>query len=146
MSRSGYVDYDDGDFSNWDMIKYRGMVASATRGVRGQSLLRDILRGMNALKVKRLIAEDLETPDGSVCAMGAAGKVRGVDMKGLDPEDYSSVSHKLNVADCLAREVAWENDEQGPYGMEETPEERFIRMRKWVRSQINDPMIDVIWC
>ncbi len=164
MSRSGY--HEDSD-DQWSMIRYRGMVASATRGKRGQALLRDILIGMNGMTVKRLIAEELAVEDGAVCAIGAAGKLRGVDMSGLDPDDAETVAGKFDVADCLAREIVYENDEAGWSGeyefidrgvdrwgrrdiyshmREETPEERFNRMRKWVRSRIQDPLFDVVWC
>ena len=164
MSRAGYSDdYDD---ENGALAMYRGMVASATRGKRGQALLKDILIAMTAMPVKQLIADDLERMDGSVCAIGAAGKLRGVDMSGLDPEDAESVAGRFNVADCLAREIVYMNDEHGFSGeyefvdgvdywgrreiqkrmRKETPEERFDRMRKWVRSQIKDPLFDVVWC
>lgn len=156
MSRSGYNDnYCDDEPCQFAM--YRGMVASATRGRRGQALLKDILIAMNGMPVKRLVADDLEQADGSVCAIGAAGRLRGVDMSGLDPEDAESVAGRFNIADCLAREIVWMNDEND-YTKErvyesgrwrwrpETPEERFTRMRKWVRSQIKDPLFDVVWC
>jgi hypothetical protein len=151
MSRSGYDDCDD---DRWSFIMYRGMVASATRGRRGQALLKDILIAMNAMPVKRLIAHELEQ-ESSVCAIGAAGRLRGVDMSGLDPDDPETVAGRFDVADCLAREIVWMNDECGythewlpdqRQWREETPEERFRRMRKWVRSQIKDPLFDVVWC
>jgi len=142
MSRSGYDD-DYGD-DQWSMIMYRGRVASATRGKRGQALLKDILIAMNAMPYKRLIAHELEMADGAVCAIGAAGKLRGVDMSELDPEDPETVAGKFNIADCLVREIVWENDECGR--RKETPEERFARMRRWVRRQIKDPLFDVVWC
>lgn len=143
MSRSGYIDdYDD---DNGALAMYRGMVASATRGKRGQALLKDILIAMNGMPVKRLIKDDLERMDGSVCAIGAAGKLRGVDMTNVDPEDPHTVAGKFNVAACLAREIVWENDENWD-SRKETPEERFYRMRKWLRRQIKDPLFDVVWC
>lgn len=142
MSRSGYND--DYDCDQWEMIMYRGRVASATRGKRGQALFKDILIGMNAMPCKRLVKDDLERMDGSVCAIGAAGKLRGVDMSNIDPEDPETVAGKFDVAECLAREIVWENDECG--WRKETPEERFYRMRRWVRSQIKDPLFDVVWC
>lgn len=155
MGRSGY--YDDFDDENGALAMYRGQVASATRGRRGQALLKDILIALNGMKVKRLIRDDLERMDGSVCAIGAAGKLRGVDMSGLDPEDAEGVASRFNVADCLAREIVWENDECDlTHEIEwrdgkrcwrkETPEERFDRMRKWVRHHIKDPLFDVVWC
>jgi hypothetical protein len=141
MSRSGYNE--DCDDDQWSFIMYRGMVASATRGRRGQALLKDVLIAMNGMPLKRLIAHELEQ-DGAVCAIGAAGKLRGVDMSNLDPDDPETVAGRFDVADCLAREIVWKNDECGR--RKETPEERFRRMRKWVRSQIKDPMFDVVWC
>lgn len=143
MSRSGYDEYDDSDNANWNMIKWRGMVASATRGKRGQALFKDILIGLNGMSVKQLIKGDLVAADGAVCALGAAGKLRRIDMYDLDPEDSESVAGKFDIADCLAREVVYENDD-GEW--RETPEQRFERMRKWVRSQIKDPLFDVVWC
>ena len=165
MSRSGYSD-DYGDDDPLALGRYRAMVASATRGKRGQALLKDILIGMNGMPVKRLIKEELEQSDGAVCAIGAAGKLRGVDMSGLDPEDAETVAGRFNIADCLAREIVWMNDESGWSGeyvfvdgvdywghrgihkrmRKETPEECFDRMRKWVRAQITDPLFDVVWC
>lgn len=142
MSRSGYSD-DYGDDDPLALGRYRAMVASATRGRRGQALLKDILIAMNGMPDKRLIAHELEQ-EGAVCAIGAAGKLRGVDMSKLDPEDIETVAGKFDIADCLAREVVWENDECGR--RKETPEERFRRMRKWLRSQIKDPLFDVVWC
>lgn len=143
MSRSGYDD--DYDYDDWSFAMYRGQVASAARGKRGQALLKDILIAMNGMPCKRLIKDDLERMDGSVCAIGAAGKLRGVDMSNIDPEDAETVAGKFNVADCLAREIVWENDENW-HSRKETPEERFYRMRKWVRRRIKDPMFDVVWC
>lgn len=155
MSRSNYSD-DWGDDNPGLLAMYRGQVASATRGKRGQALLKDILIAMNGMPVKRLITQELEQ-EGAVCAIGAAGKLRGVDMSGLDPEDVESVASRFNVADCLAREIVYENDEcdmtrefEWTDGKRrwrrETPEERFDRMRKWVRAQIKDPLFDVVWC
>lgn len=56
MSRSGYSEEEDepGQFAMW-----RGQVASAIRGRRGQTLLREMLAAMDAMPVKRLIANSL---------------------------------------------------------------------------------------
>lgn len=145
MSRSGYVDDwdDDLQFGRW-----RGVVASSIRGRRGQKLLKEMLAALDAMPIKRLVANELEAPDlvsfshwglieaPGVCAIGAVGKARGVDMTNLDPEDYNSVAGTFNIAEPLAQEIVWMNDEAGPF--RETPEQRFARMRKWVASQIKD--------
>ena len=130
MSRSGYSD----DIDNWDMIRWRGMVASALRGKRGQQFLRDLLEALDALPNKRLIAHDLES-NGEVCAIGSLGKKRGMDMSKLDPSEHEAIGNAFDIAPCLAAEVEFENDQDFAY-TEETPEQRWVRMRSWVENQI----------
>ena len=132
MSRSNYSD--DADYPEL----WRGAIASATKGKRGQKFFRDLLAALDAMPEKVLIAEELIEEDGSVCAMGSLGKVRGIDMSKLDPEDYDGVANTFGIAHCLAQEVAYMNDEW-TYG--ETPEARYLRMRKWVQSQIKEEAI-----
>lgn len=135
MSRSGYTDsYCD---DPWQMIRWRGAVASATRGWRGQALLREAIAALDALPAKRLITGDLAR-DGEVCALGAVGRARGLDLTDLDPEDRDTVANLLDIAPALAAEIAYMNDEylaQGNYGSV-TPEELFARMRGWLAEQI----------
>lgn len=162
MSRSGYTDYDDGDYP---LALYRGRVASATRGKRGQKMLRELLAALDAMPVKQLHAEVFDDPEGKVCALGALARVKGIDTSELDPEDsYAAeeLAGKLDVSDCLTREVIYENDEGGPYPraiysereshdehgywlhdnrrviglVTETPDQRWRRMRDWVARQI----------
>lgn len=71
---------------------------------------------------------------GEVCAFGALGMKRGVDMSTLDAHDSESVAGAFNVADALAKEIAWINDDDGWHN--ETPEKRFERVRAWVEGQI----------
>jgi hypothetical protein len=130
MSRSGY---------SYDWIEdnasylYRGAVASAFRGKRGQMFLKEMLAALDALPEKCLVDSALEQ-DGAVCAIGAVGKARGVDMSTIDPEDYHTVAGKFGIAEAMAREIVYENDE-APLD-NETPEQRFARMRRWIESEI----------
>jgi hypothetical protein len=141
MSRSGYS---DGQDDNWQMIRWRGMVASATRGKRGQKLLVDLLAALDAMPEKALVAHELETKDGEVCALGALGKARGIDMQKLDPEEPESVAAAFDIATPLAQEIVYMNDEYLDSKWNETtkryedvkPEERWASMRDWVASQI----------
>lgn len=136
MSRSGYV-YDDCD--QWATIKWRGQVASATRGKRGQQMLKDLLVALDALDVKRLTRNELATPYG-VCALGALGMHKGLEMADVDPEDTQAVGELFNISPALAAEVVYLNDEwRWVGGGPETPEHRWQRMRDWVVSQIRDP-------
>lgn len=136
MSRSGYVD--DGDGDNWQLICWRGAVKSAMNGGRGQAFLREMLDAMDALPEPKLVASELEA-DGAVCAIGAVGKKRGIDMGSLNPEDYGAVANAFGVSEALAREIVCINDEWGSHS--EKPEERFYRMRRWVKRSIRGPVI-----
>lgn len=129
MSRSGYtVDCeDDLRYGRW-----RAQVASAIRGERGQAFLRDLLAALEAMPEKELIADDLEA-DGEVCAIGALGRARGIDMGELDPEDPDQIAAAFNIASQLAQEIAFENDEQCG-GMDSA--NRWIAMRDWAKAHI----------
>lgn len=131
MSRSGYSEDNDGD---WGVNLWAGAVASAIRGRRGQAFLRDLLAALDAMPVKRLIAEELVTASGEVCAIGSLGVRRGVDLSNTDPEDAESVGALFDISATLARQVVYENDEAGSH--KQTREQRWARMRAWVAGQI----------
>jgi len=131
MSRSGYCDdyaYDEPQLFNL----YRASVDRALGGRRGQQFLRELLEALDAMPEKRLIAHELETPQGEVCAMGAVGQRRGVDMRTLDPEDPRAVAKAFNIAESMAREIAFLNDDISD------PEKRWQWMRAWVARQIKE--------
>jgi hypothetical protein len=130
MSRSGYSDDMD---DQWQFIRWRGAVASAFRGKRGVSFLTEMLAAMDALPEKRLITDELDQ-GGAVCAIGSVGKARGMDMGKMDPHEPETVAAKFGIAHAMASEIVWMNDEVGSH--RETPEERFIRMRKWIKDEI----------
>lgn len=147
MSRSGYVEESE---EQWQFAMWRGTVASTIRSKRGQAFLKEMLAAMDAMPAKRLVANELAAPDlvpcshwglfeaESVCAMGAVGKARGIDMSKIDPEDYSTVAGEFGIAEPMAQEIVWMNDEAGPW--KETPEQRFIRVRTWIESEIRKPV------
>lgn len=135
MSRSGYMDDWDGD--DWVAALCLGRVARAMKGKRGQAFLKEMLATLDAMPEKRLIANELETAEGAVCAIGSVGKARGVDMTKLDPEDPDGVAAAFGIAPSMAREIVYMNDEGGDY--KETPEARFARIRGWVVSEIKAP-------
>lgn len=134
MSRSGYSD--DGDYDQWATIRWRGAVASAVRGRRGQAMLTELLTALDAMPVKELIADELVEKDGAVCALGALAGARGIDVSSVDPDDSETVAGTFGIATALAQETVWMNDEGGGYWNKETPAQRWARMRAWVASQI----------
>ncbi len=129
MSRSGY----SYDFDQWANIRWRGQVASAIRGKRGQQLLRELAEAMDAMPEKKLIAEELKM-EGSYCALGVVGEKRKIDLDKIDPKDYETVAKEFNIAEQLAREIVYQNDEG--VCRWQTPEERWKFMREWVEGQI----------
>lgn len=133
MSRSNYTEDCDG----WAHIRWRGAVASAIRGMRGQQLLHGLASALDAMPEKRLIAESLITAEGEVCALGSLGVACGKAdaMREVDPEDPEQVARFFGVSDALVREIQFENDE-GSWADRETPEERWERMRRWVNRHL----------
>ena len=131
MSRSGYSD----DLSSWDLIMYRGAVSSAIRGKRGQTLLRDLAVALDAMEPRRLITDELES-QGEYCALGVVGGYREINMQGLDFDDSDRVAKSFNIANALAREIVFINDEAYWQAGTETPEQRWYRVRAWVDEQL----------
>jgi hypothetical protein len=129
MSRSGYSD--DCEY----LALWRGVIASATRGKRGQRFFRDLVAALDAMPVKRLVAGEIETTDGEVCALGSLARVRGLALERDDVHYHNILGETFDIAHQLAQEVMFENDEGGPYG-DETPERRWERVRKWAGEQI----------
>ncbi len=132
MSRSGYGE----DIDHWQLIKWRGAVSSAIKGKRGQAFLKEMLAALDALPRQRLLQNDLIDGTGEVCAIGAVGLARGVDMSQVDPDWPEQLAGTFGIARALVCEIEYVNDEDVPYYKEETPEERFARVRNWVASQI----------
>lgn len=163
MSRSGLSEDCD---EQWMYALYRGRVASATRGKRGQRFYRELLAALDAMPVKELHRKVFDEQDGRVCALGALAQVKGIDVTKFDPEDSEAaevLAAKFDVADCLTREVIWHNDEFEHvraiplYGgqkqpdwawghgateyayVEDPPDVRWQNMRDWVAKQIKEP-------
>ncbi|HEU4544297.1 MAG TPA: hypothetical protein VFR23_24415 [Jiangellaceae bacterium] len=132
MSRHGYSEdgWDDQE-SQWASIRWAGQVRSAIRGKRGQAFLVALVEALDSLPEKRLIAESLQD-EGEVCALGALGRHRGIDMRGLDPEDSVAIGETFGIARQLACEVMYQNDENSL-----SPEERWRFVRAWALRQIN---------
>lgn len=140
MSRSGY-DYDCDD--QWGLIRWRGAVASSIRSKNGQAFLRELLAALEAMPEKKLIGHSF-SKEGAYCTLGVIGAMRGVEMPRIDYDDdndpwaiRAQVKQALHIPGALAAEIMFENDE-GDWRDNETPEQRWQRMHKWVTGQIKD--------
>lgn len=130
MSRSGY----HYDCDEWALIRWRGAVASAIRGRRGQALLRELLAALDAMPEPGLISDALATEDGEVCALGAVAQRRGMPVLEIDSNERLAAD--LGIAEELVCEIAFMNDEN--YGRYVTPRQRWERMRAWVIRHLRD--------
>ena len=138
MSRSGYSDDCDGNLLNL----YRANVDRTIAGKRGQTFLREMLTALDAMPVKELIAGEVVRDEAHVCAIGAVAVARKADVSRLDIYDGDEVGRTFGITSVLAREIAYENDEHRSYNyeahrfQEETPAERWTRMRAWVAANL----------
>jgi hypothetical protein len=130
MSRSGYSDDCDG----WELIRWRGAVESAIRGKRGQALLIELRDALDAMPEKGLIAYELVDAAGAFCTLGVIGNAKGLPLSGIDPEDSDQVAKLFDIAPAMAKEIVFENDEA--CWRDETPQQRWDRMRQWVEINI----------
>lgn len=132
MSRHGYSDNCE------NLAMWRGIIASATRGKRGQAFFRALVEALDAMPEKRLVEGKLQTDDGSVCALGCLGKAKGIDLSSIDLEDTepeplgAQLGTLFDIAPQLAQEVMFVNDEW----YSKTPEDRWLKVRKWAAEQI----------
>lgn len=155
--RIGYSEEEDypGQFGLW-----QGNCQRSLKGKAGQAILRELEAALLALPSKRLIAGNLVDAHGEVCAIGALAEHRGEitdDMIGQGEYDMEEVGIALGMPRLVAWKVVEMNDLQfngtnllfaeGPYRwpaeqpyvyVEVTPEERYERMLKWVREQVQD--------
>ena len=109
MSRSGLYE-DDGE----DTLahgRWRGAVASALRGNKGQAFLRELAAALDAMPVKELVSNELQSADGRHCTLGVIGHQRGLDVAAMDVDDYDGIADALKVNAKIAQEIVWENDE-----------------------------------
>lgn len=128
MSRHGYS---DDCYDQWANIRWRGQVASAIRGKRGQAFLRELLCALEAMPEKRLISRKL-VENGQVCALGSVGVARGIkNLAEIDPSDHETLSETFDIARQLVQEIEWENDE----GCAD-PESRWQKMHAWATLQL----------
>lgn len=135
MSRSDYSEDYDERFPN-ALEFYRRNVENAVYGKRGQAFIRELIEALDAMPEKRLCAEYLEY-GGEVCAIGSVGRKRGMDMSGLPSYDAPVVAKEFGIAECMVREITFENDEGGGYRVTyETPEKRWQRMRDWAARNL----------
>ena len=132
MSRSGYTD----DCENLEL--YRATVERSIKGRRGQAFLRELATAMDAMPDKVLIRNELIDAEGDCCTIGVVCKARELDVSAVDHEDPQAVGDLVGIARSMAAEIEFENDDDWHLAKAETPEQRWIRMRKWVDDHLSE--------
>ena len=112
----------------------RANMRRSGQGARGQRALREIEAALIDLPAKRLIHGTLIDDNGDVCAIGAYGRHKRIDLAPYDPED----SVHVGILGGMPRLVAWQVVEMNDVGRTVTPEERYDRVLAWVRTQLKD--------
>ena len=130
MSRSGYTD----DCENLEL--YRATVERSIAGKRGQAFLRELATAMDAMPEKVLISDQLVDKDGDCCTIGVICESRGIDTSEVDYDDPQSVGDAVGISRSMAAEIEFMNDDEWYGYNSETPEKRWVRMRKWVEKNL----------
>lgn len=132
MSRAGYSDCCE------DAWLYRGAVRRAITGKRGREFLIALRDAMDAMPEKCLGAHEMVDEEGSFCTLGVMGHARGIDLQKIDVEDHEDLAEKFGIAESMAREIMYENDEGGHW--DEDPYARWKRMRRridrWLQGEV----------
>ena len=127
-------------------MKYELWYANLRRtmlSARGQAFLRELLEALDTLPQKRLIPGALQQGR-EVCAIGAVGLKRCMDLTALDSNEQDEIAHAFGVSSMMVQEIAYWNDQgmeacvlgitDGGGFKENTPEDRFGFVRAWVVS------------
>ena len=152
MDRAGYTeDFDDEDGA-LRLGRWRGCVASATRGKRGQKFLKLALKALDQMQDKRLAANTFGVGEGGcMCLMSSIATETGraavlsdvaraghVDEWGYcdDPVyAHGLLADAFDSASPLSQELVHLNDE-GP--RHETPHQRWQRMRRTISQMVKN--------
>lgn len=107
------------------------------RGKKGQAELRELKAALLALPEKYLLGNLLYDDAGGVCAIGAYGKYKGVNLATFDPEEGDH--DEVGIAGGMPRLVAWKVVEMNDIELETAkPEQRYRRMLAWIERLLHD--------
>jgi len=136
-------------YSNYCFL-WESRVLRVIEGKRGQRVMREFAEALLALPQRRLIAGNISTPQGEVCAIGAYAKAKGVNLNresaSLDDEtlvgwegsesETAELGESLGMTYTLAWEIGSKNDEEFA-AHRYTPEKRWEAMYRWAVSQVD---------
>jgi len=116
--------FNEGDSESHYGFLWPARVRQVIEGKRGQRVMRELAEALLALPERRLIAGNIATAQGEVCAIGAYAKAKGVDLnrdlasvdgkdlagwEGSD-SDTAELGELLGMTHTLAWEIGFKND------------------------------------
>lgn len=110
-------------------------MSSALKGKRDQAFLIDPRDAMDAMPNKSAWWRTRLKLTGSSAPSVFSSAKRSIEMSVIDAHCRETVSGVFRIAPAMAAEVVFENDE---CGWNETSEQRWQRMRKWIGSHIKE--------
>jgi len=128
------------------------------KGAKGQAILRELRDALLALPKKKLINGRLADEQGCVCTVGALAAHRGVSLKELaeiiKPDERwgeidaweaevrtMDLGRRIGLKEVMAVTLAARNDDVWLAPVDETDEQRYIRVLAWVESQITPELV-----
>lgn len=112
MSRFPEGDYDD-EYANLHAARYEHNLKRALSGRKGQKALKELREALLSLPERRLIRNNLATPAGEVCTVGALvayrlAKAQGVDVSDAartlandDPQEWDGFEYDRETGDWI---------------------------------------------
>ena len=73
---------------------------------------------------------------------GSVGARRGIELEGLDPENYRAIADIFGIAAPLVQEIEWMNEDAGH---QDTPEKRWQRVREWAERNLKETIHGPAW-
>lgn len=147
---------EDEDFPGQAFL-WEANLERSLKGKKGQASLRELEFALLALPEKRLITDELENLKGEVCALGALARFKGKEnpktAKVLETDDDAyyfddddrmetasvELAATMGVPKMVALAIVYVNDDEW---QPLTPEQRYDKVLKWTRRQLNAPARD----
>jgi hypothetical protein len=123
----------------WPLVKEEYLawqleVAEAILSPAGQAFMQELVKALDAIPRKELIAGRLADNRGGCCALGTVCRSRGLDVSQVDHDNLEDISRFLDIPCQIVDEVVYLNDAAYPG---EAPTDRWARMRFWAGNQVN---------
>lgn len=151
MSRFNSDDYDF-DYPNQGDL-WSANVQRHLAGAKGQAILRELRDALLTLPERKLINGRLADEQGCVCTVGALAAHRGVSLKELaelvkpderwgEVDAYEAemrtmdLGRRIGLKEVMSVTLAARNDDCWYAPLDETDEQRYERVLKWVESNL----------